>query len=86
MTNIGSIYDEYDDFYDDLECNEAPVRLIASLSHKGPYSFLGEAGVMILKAILRNYQHCHQKRMMRTTVYTLQHNSYSAVMSMEGRR
>ena len=45
VTNIGSIYDEYDDFYDDMDCNDAPVRLIASLPQEDPYSFMVEAMV-----------------------------------------
>ena len=28
-----------------MDCNDAPVRLIASLPHEGPYSFMGEATV-----------------------------------------
>jgi hypothetical protein len=81
MTNIGSIYDEYDDFYDDLECNDAPVRLIASLPHEDPYSFMGEAWCntpMVTEAVLR---HNRQRKTTRTIVYTLRCSSYSAVTS-----
>ena len=41
MAIAGSIYDEYDDFYAEVESNEAPIRLIKSLPHIEPYSFLG---------------------------------------------
>ena len=38
---------------------------------------------MIMKAILRNYQPRHHRRMTKTISYTLQHNSYSAVMRVK---
>jgi hypothetical protein len=41
IANVGSVYNEYDDYYED--CNDAPVRLIASFTEDSPYSLMGEA-------------------------------------------